>query len=68
MLITGLSPLTRASVGNLVYRNDASLATVAAFAARGTWSVTFLENRADSAAIGFQLDAAQRRAWFAATP
>ena len=50
MLLTGLAPLVRCSVGNLVYRNDASLAAVAAFAARGTWGVTFLENRADSAA------------------
>jgi nitrous oxidase accessory protein NosD len=42
-------------VGNLVYRNDASLALVTAFAARGTLAVTFLDNRADSAAMGFQL-------------
>ena len=55
VLLTGLAPLTRGSVGNLVYRNDASLATVAAFVARGIWSVTFLENRADSAATGFEL-------------
>jgi len=55
VLLTGLAPLTRGSVGNLVYRNDGSLATVAAFAARGIWSVTFLENRADSAATGFEL-------------
>jgi parallel beta-helix repeat protein len=55
VLLTGLAPLTRGSVGNLFYRNDASLATVAAFVARGIWSVTFLENRADSAATGFEL-------------
>jgi parallel beta-helix repeat protein len=55
VLLTGLPPVGQASVGNLVYRNDASLAAVAAFAARGTWGVTFLGNRADSAAMGFQL-------------
>jgi parallel beta-helix repeat protein len=55
VLLTGQPPLTRPSVGNLVYRNDASLAGVAAFAARGTWAATFLENRADSAGAGFQL-------------
>ncbi len=55
VLLTGAAPLSRASVGNLVYRNDGSLATVAAFVARGTWGVSFLENRADSAAVGFEL-------------
>ena len=55
VLVTGLKPLTKPSVGNLVYRNDGSLATVVAFAARGTWRVTLLENRADSAAVGIQL-------------
>jgi parallel beta-helix repeat protein len=55
VLLTGMAPLTRGSVGNLVYRNDASLATVAAFVARATWGVIFLENRADSAAVGFAL-------------
>jgi parallel beta-helix repeat protein len=54
VLVTGVA-LTRPSVGNLVYRNDASLATVAAFAARGTWGVVFLDNRADSASVGFEL-------------
>jgi parallel beta-helix repeat protein len=53
--ITGQAPLTRASVGNLVLRNDASGSGVA-FAAGHTWSVTFLENRGDSAAIGFRLE------------
>ncbi len=53
--ITGQSPLTRASVGNLVLRNDASGSGVA-FAAGRTWNVTFLENRGDSAAVGFRLD------------
>jgi nitrous oxidase accessory protein NosD len=55
VLVTGLPPVGRPSVGNLVYRNDASLAAVAAFAARGTWGVSFVENRADSAAVGFDL-------------
>ena len=55
VLVTGLRPLTRPSVGNLIYRNDGSLAAVAAFAARGTWRVSLLDNRADSAAVGIQL-------------
>jgi parallel beta-helix repeat protein len=55
VLVTGQAPLSRPSVGNLVYRNDASLATVAAFAARLTWNVSFVENRVDSAAAGFEL-------------
>ena len=54
--ITGQSPLTRASVGNLVYRNDASLASGGGLRRGHTWNVTFLENRGDSAAIGFRLD------------
>ena len=53
--IIGQTPLTQASVGNLVLRNDASGSGVA-FAAGHTWNVTFLENRSDSAAIGFRLD------------
>jgi parallel beta-helix repeat protein len=55
VLVTGARPLTRPSIGNLVYRNDATLAVGAAFAARATWRVTFLENRADSAGAGFEL-------------
>src|SRR5262249_59903432 len=55
VLVTGLPPLTRPSVGNLIYRNDASLAAVVGFAARGTWGVSFVENRADSAGGGFEL-------------
>ncbi len=53
--ISGQQPLTRPSIGNLVYRNDAS-ATGTAFVASHTWSITFLENRGDSAAYGFRLD------------
>jgi hypothetical protein len=56
VLVTGQPPLSRPSVGNLIYRNDASFADVAAYAARATWTATFLENRADSAGTGFQLD------------
>jgi parallel beta-helix repeat protein len=55
VLLTGAPPLTRASVGNLIIRNDASLALESGFAALFTWGVTFLENRADSAAAGFRL-------------
>jgi parallel beta-helix repeat protein len=53
--ITGQPPLTQPSIGNMVYRNDASAAGTA-FAVSHTWSVTILENRADSAAYGFRLD------------
>jgi parallel beta-helix repeat protein len=53
--ITGQAPLTRPSIGNLVYRNDASGSGLA-YAAGHTWSVAFLENRGDSAAFGFRLD------------
>jgi parallel beta-helix repeat protein len=53
--IIGQAPLTRPSIGNLVYRNDAS-ASGTGFVAGHTWSTTFLENRADSAAYGFRFD------------
>jgi parallel beta-helix repeat protein len=53
--VTGQPPLTRPSIGNLIYRNDAS-GTGTGFLASRTWSTTFLENRADSAAYGFRLD------------
>ena len=43
-------------MGNLVYRNDASSALRTAFSSTFGWSNTFLENRADSAVIGFKLD------------
>jgi parallel beta-helix repeat protein len=46
----------RPSVGNLVYRNDASAALRTGFTAEFGWSNTFLENRADSAGIGFRLN------------
>jgi parallel beta-helix repeat protein len=56
ILLTGRAPLTRASVGNLIYRNDASGALRAGFVAMYGWSVTFEDNRADSVEHGFRLD------------
>jgi parallel beta-helix repeat protein len=56
LLITGARPLTRPSIGNLIYRNNASLAGQAGFIAEFTWNATFLENRADSAGRGFYLN------------
>jgi parallel beta-helix repeat protein len=56
LLLTGERRGTRPSVGNLVYRNDASSALRTAFSSTFGWSNTFLENRADSSAIGFRLD------------
>lgn len=47
---------SRPSVGNLIFRNDASLALRAAFTSSFGWSNTFLENRADSSGVGFRLD------------
>ncbi len=55
-LLAGARPSLRPSVGNLVYRNDASSALRVGFTAAYGWSNSFLENRADSAAIGFRLD------------
>jgi parallel beta-helix repeat protein len=55
-LLAGARRLTRVSVGNLVYRNDASSALTAAFTSAFGWSNTFLENTADSADTGFRLD------------
>lgn len=54
-MVAGGSPLTRASIGNLFYRNDASLALESGFVARQTWATMFLENRADSGGSGFRL-------------
>ena len=47
----GVSP----SVGNLIYRNDASSALQTAFAVAYGWSNTFLQNRADSSGTAFRL-------------
>jgi parallel beta-helix repeat protein len=55
-LLAGARPRVRQSIGNLVHRNDASAALRAAFTAAYGWNNTFLENRADSASIGFRLD------------
>ena len=55
-LLAGERRTTRPSVGNLVFRNDASEALRAAFTASFGWSNTFLENRADSSGVGFRLD------------
>jgi parallel beta-helix repeat protein len=54
--LAGAPRITQPSVGNLVYRNDASDVLGAGFRAAFGWSNTFLENRADSTGIGFQLD------------
>jgi parallel beta-helix repeat protein len=56
LLLAGERRGTRPSVGNLVYRNDASSALRTAFGSAFAWGNTFLDNRADSAAIGFRLD------------
>jgi parallel beta-helix repeat protein len=56
VLLAGERKGSRPAVGNLIYRNDASLSLKAAFTALFGWSNTFLENRADSAGVGFRLD------------
>jgi parallel beta-helix repeat protein len=56
LLLAGAPQGMRPSVGNLVYRNDASSALRTGFVAVRGWSNAFLENRADSASIGFRLD------------
>lgn len=52
--LTGQVPLGP-SVGNVVARNDATGALHSAFVATWSSGTTFIDNRADSAAIGFQL-------------
>jgi parallel beta-helix repeat protein len=56
LLLAGGRRSIRPSVGNLIVRNNAASALGTAFTVAYGWSNTFLENRADSAAIGFQLD------------
>jgi parallel beta-helix repeat protein len=56
LLVAGARRMIRPSVGNLVFRNNAASALRTAFTAAYGWSNTFLENRADSAGIGFRLD------------
>jgi parallel beta-helix repeat protein len=56
LLLTGGGRQLRPSIGNLVFRNDASSALSTGFAEAFGRSNTFLQNRADSAAVGFRLD------------
>ncbi|MEO8088965.1 MAG: NosD domain-containing protein [Gemmatimonadales bacterium] len=56
LVLAGAPSAVRPSLGNLVYRNDASSALRVAFSAAYGSSNTFLENRADSTGIGFRLD------------
>lgn len=56
LVVAGAKRSIRPSVGNLVVRNNASAALRTAFTAAYGWNNTFLENRADSAGIGFRLD------------
>jgi parallel beta-helix repeat protein len=56
LLVAGERRGVRPSVGNLIYRNDASAALRTAFACLFGWGNTFLENRADSTGIGFYLN------------
>jgi parallel beta-helix repeat protein len=55
LLLAGERRGTRPSVGNLIYRNDASVALRTAFTAMFGWGNTFLDNRADSTGVGFHL-------------
>jgi parallel beta-helix repeat protein len=56
LLIAGEARGIRRSTGNLIYRNNASGALRAGFAVAFGWSNDFVENRADSAGMGFRLD------------
>jgi parallel beta-helix repeat protein len=56
LLLAGERRVLEPSVGNLIYRNDASSALRTAFVSSFGWSNTFLENRADSSGIGFRLN------------
>jgi parallel beta-helix repeat protein len=56
VLLAGERQGTEPSVGNLIFRNDASSALTMAFGSFFGWSNTFLENRADSAMQGIRLD------------
>jgi parallel beta-helix repeat protein len=55
-VLAGDHRLARPSRSNLVYRNNASHALRTGFTAAFGLNNSFLENRADSSAIGFQLD------------
>jgi parallel beta-helix repeat protein len=56
LYLAGAPRATKPSIGNLIFRNDASDVLGTGFKAAFAWSNTFLENRADSSGIGFQLD------------
>jgi parallel beta-helix repeat protein len=56
LILAGERKGIRPSVGNLIYRNDASAALRTAFASTFGWGNTFLDNRADSTGIGFYLN------------
>jgi parallel beta-helix repeat protein len=56
LLLAGERRGIKPCVGNLIYRNDASSALRTGFAAAFGWRNAFLENRVDSAAVGFRLD------------
>jgi parallel beta-helix repeat protein len=56
LLLTGERRGIQPSVGNLIYRNDASSAVRTGFVSSFGWSNSFLDNRADSVGIGFRLD------------
>ncbi len=56
LVVAGAPPHLPRSVGNLIYRNNASSALQVGFTAAHGWGNTFLENRADSAGTGFRLD------------
>jgi parallel beta-helix repeat protein len=55
-LLAGERGRVQRSVGNLIYRNDASSALRTAFVSSNGWGNSFMDNRADSSAIGFRLD------------
>jgi parallel beta-helix repeat protein len=56
LLVAGDRRLSRPSRSNLIYRNDASFALRGGFMAAFGLNNSLLDNRVDSAAIGFQLD------------
>jgi parallel beta-helix repeat protein len=56
LLLTAATPDGKPSVGNLIYRNDASHAESSGFIVVRSWNTTLLENRADSVENGFKLD------------
>jgi parallel beta-helix repeat protein len=67
LLLGGEAQGLRPSIGNLVYRNDASSALRTGFVSVGGWNNTFQENRADSTAIGFRLNHSGRSTLYSNT-